>query len=176
MIIGIDPGSTGGIAIWTGKELVTKQMPSSIPELKKFIQEVQGRTYTGCVKIIIEKQALRGSDLSAIQSKDEEKANIAKGRLFNVVKSFEKYNKILGMLEALGYTYDEVMPTEWQKSTPVKEKVYAKRKAKFKEFAKLKFPYHEVYNYSADALLILRFAMNNLAANPHWYEKRISSV
>ena len=177
MIICIDPGSSGGIVTLDNSGNITaKKLPSGIKELKAYIIDKHLGAKKNEVKIIIEKLAFRPSDIDQVVSaKDPVKRSMAKGKVFNVVKSIEGYNRILGMFESSGYNYVPVMPQAWQKGLALQSKTYDKRKKELKSIAENKFEQVRVTLANCDALLILDFYLRKTKFEPDWFEKQISA-
>lgn len=142
MIIGIDPGSNGGVAFFHEDWIAVEKLPQTGNALLELF-----RLYTSGLSkddIIVFIEAVKGrGGWGATQS-----FNFGKG-----------YGRTLGILEALEWIYEEVTPVTWQKR--VMNKTSKGDKNMLKEFAR------ELYGnldktdgslpitlWSADALLI----------------------
>jgi hypothetical protein len=153
MIIGIDPGMSGGIAILKNNQIEVFKMPKTSQEIFKLINsKLELNT-----KIFIEKVVMRPQDI-----KTNDKADSAKiGRAMRMQSLFAQYNKILSVLELLEVKTIKVMPQTWQRylHVYVKKEDYKVRKKRLSGIAKEMFAPIKVINQVADALLILRYGM-----------------
>lgn len=147
MIIGIDPGSNGGIAFFHEDWIAVERLPQTGNALLSLL-----RTYTAGIQkeeIIVFLEAVRG------------RGGWGANQTFNFGKGF---GRTLGIIEALEWVYEEVTPSTWQKR--VIGQTSKGDKNMLKEFAK------ELYGnldktggnlpitlWSADALLIATYGV-----------------
>jgi predicted nuclease with RNAse H fold len=153
MIIGIDPGMSGGIAILKNNQIEVFKMPKTTPEILKMIN----MRLEPVTKIFIEKVVMRPQDI-----KSNGKADSAKiGRAMRMQSLFAQYKQLLTILELLEVEVIEIVPQTWQRylNLYVKKEDYQVRKKRLAGIAKEMFAPMKVINQVADALLILRYGM-----------------
>ena len=139
--IGIDPGASGGIAIYDGNTLSACKCPQNIGDMYALLEIYCSRGDLSQTAIFIEKVWSFPSD--------SHKTAFAFGR---------NYGSWLAALEIIGARYKLVTPKTWQKyhNTPKLEK--KERKTWFKTFAQNSVDKtSQVFNvtyYTADAIMI----------------------
>ena len=144
--MGIDPGKRGGIAVLDGERVEVYDMP----DLKGFIKVVK----------------LEKPDLVVV-----EKQGVVKGNGVIAIRELMKhYGELIGVLEALGIDYLEVLPRVWRKLYWGKRKFKSHRERKLAslELAKKFFP-EEEYGIKigkkdgrAEALLIALYGLSKV--------------
>lgn len=152
ILIAIDPGSNGAIAVLKNSIIEFYKMPK-IAEFSSVIKKIA----TSEAKIYIESVSMRPQDISTDGVPDKVKI----GRAFKMQELFNQYNKMLGILYALEFEVVEVQPRSWQSGLKVykKKEDYKDRKDRLAGIAKKIFEPLKVAKYQADAALILRYAM-----------------
>lgn len=153
MIIGIDPGASGAIAILKNNQIEVFKMPKTTPEIFKLINS---RIEPGA-KIYIEKVLMMPHDI-----KSNGKADSAKiGRAMRMQSLFAQFKQLLTILELLEVEIIQIVPQTWQRylNLYVKKEDYQVRKRRLAGIAKEMFAPMKVINQVADALLILRYGM-----------------
>jgi hypothetical protein len=118
MVLGIDPGKTGGFAVLDGDSVIVEPMPANddgidLPELNRLL-----RHYADHVTLCY-------LEMAGMRPKQSTQSTFAFGRNFGIIE---------GMLSALHIKYKIIRPDTWSKNYEhgVTEKVPAKRKAKIK--------------------------------------------
>ena len=144
-IIGIDPGSSGGIAVLDDRGMRSYNMPDTYGDIYDFLRSVHSQ-YNGDVKAFLEDV---GHGLPGQSSK--------------ATATFARHNGHLEMaLYALGIPTVKVTPQKWMKfysNQLGKSKDVEKRewKNKLKGLAQQLFPSEKVTLKNADAILIANY-------------------
>ena len=141
IVIGIDPGKGGGIAIWNYGIVKALKCPNSVPEMASIVSSCIGNWQVNNVVAYIERVHAFPTD----------------GRSSGF-KFGQNYGQWLGILGALGVDTIFVTPQTWMKYYKNKysielPKEKQERKRKLKELA-LKYVNKKVTLYNADAILI----------------------
>lgn len=159
MIIGIDPGKSGGIAVWNANwsEIEVFKMPENVRDMNLLFTELVNMTDKAFV--ILEKVQMQQGDVKNI------------GRMFRLQKLFANYEQIRVVLSIVGLPFIEVKPNEWQKYLRLAKKgeEYADRKRRLKEAALNLYPTVKVTLWNADALLLLEFGRRKKRNEPEWF-------
>lgn len=166
-VIGIDPGSNGGIAIYIqGANVKVAKMPRDIAELRDFFAYYR-ENYRPLV--FLEKLSIRPDDITT----DGKGTNM--GKLYRIQKMMANYEHLKAMMEAEGIPYVMVHPGKWTaylglrktSQNGIKE-TKQERKNRYKEFAQKNYPYVNVTLWNADALNIMHFARKVLVNDLSW--------
>jgi len=105
-VIGIDPGSNGGIAVFIPGQLVkTIKMPKDITDLRDFF-EYYSENYHPIV--FLEKLNVRPDDV-VVQGD-----RAAMGKLYRIQKLMANYEHLKATIEVSGIPYVMVHPASWQ--------------------------------------------------------------
>lgn len=170
-IIAIDPGASGGIAVFSNGMLKSAvSMPSSVDEMSEFFIHNKN-TYENII-IYIEK-------VSAWSKGDDDP-----GKKFGINKMLKNYTELLTVIKISGLRFVEVAPVTWQSTLKLKfknvDKVpFAKfktfRKRKYKEFAQNCFPEVKVTLKTSDALCLVQFALVKISNDIGWIRERIQN-
>ena len=160
-IIGIDPGASGGIAMWHDGRAEAFKMPSDGQSLARIIDQYSG----GRTLVFLEKLCLFRSDIAVIDGRAH------MGKLYRVQKLLANYEGIKATLDVLGIPFVLVPPRTWQArllltSSRCRDK--ASRKHIYKERAKKLYPNMPVTLWNADALLLMHFGRYVLKSQPFW--------
>jgi len=181
-VIGIDPGASGGIAVWTKNGLGCKKMPTYEVKKKKltkngnpsisnetdirglqdiFLQQKQGYNPI----IFLERVQMWHGD-----SKDENA-----GKQFRIAKLLANYEKLKAVIEICDIPYVQVMPKQWQSylNLVLKGKSDADRKRRYIRFASEKYQMKAVA-WNGDAICLVQFGREKLYSDPAWVNKYIS--
>ena len=147
IVIGIDPGKGGGIAIWNYGIVKALKCPNSVPEMASIVSSCIGNWQVNNVVAYIERVHAFPTD----------------GRS-SAFKFGQNYGQWLGILGALGVDTIFVTPQTWMKYYKNKysielPKEKQERKRKLKELA-LKYVNKKVTLYNADAILIAVYGFN----------------
>ena len=156
MIIGIDPGKSGGIAVWNANwsEIEVFKMPENVRDMNLLFTELVNMTDKAFV--ILEKVQMQQGDVKNI------------GRMFRLQKLFANYEQIRVVLSIIGMQFVEVKPMEWLKYLRLAKKgeEYTDRKRRLKEAAKQLYPLTKVTLWNADALLLLEYGRRRKRFDP----------
>lgn len=168
-IIGIDPGTNGGIAVdLQGQNPKVAKMPKDITELRDFFA-YYAENYKPIV--FLEKLSVRPDDVSA----DGSRANM--GKLYRIQKMMANYEHLKTLLEVSGIPYVRVHPASWQTKLGLRvrgvHEEKAVRKKRYQEHAAKLYPGVKVTLWNADALLIMRFGRWALLNEPKWVKEQL---
>lgn len=156
-IIGIDPGKTGGIAVWrrNHKTEVIK-MPGDLMELKQWFEYMKGI----CRPLVfVEKVQLRPDDV-----------NDNPGKAFRVQKLLSEFEKLKTIIAMCDVPFVLVHPQKWQNALKLRVKGEEKpqRKKRYQAAAAAYYPDVKATLWNADALMILHFGRYVLQTQPKW--------
>ena len=149
VVIGIDPGVNGGIAVIYGDTNVTSfKMPETERDISDCFREV--------------------SDYAQLENENVivylEKVHSMPGQ--GVVSTFtfgQNYGLLRGILITLGFAIYDVTPQKWQKELGIsKSESKTIHKNKLKGLAQQWFPDQKVTLKNADALLIAKYGKNQI--------------
>lgn len=164
-VIGIDPGASGGIAIFQpGKNTKTVKMPKDVKDLRDFFAY-----YAENFKpiVFLEKLSVRMDD---VNSADDPSVN--RGKIFRIQKMMENYVELKTIMESSGIPYVMVHPMSWQTKLklrkPGMKEEKADRKKRFRRTAGEFYPEINPTLWNADALLIMHFGRYALVNEPQW--------
>ena len=168
-VIGVDPGSNGGIAIFIPGQLSKAvKMPKDITELRDFFAYYK-ENYKPIV--FLEKLSVRPDDVVV---KDD---RAAMGKMYRIQKLMANYEHLKAIIETIGIPYVQVHPLSWQ--TKLKLRVRgqheekAVRKRRYAEVAGKLYPEVKVTMWNADALLIMHFGRYALVNEPQWVKAQL---
>lgn len=143
IIIGIDPGASGGIAVLEDSHIETHNMPDTFPDIYNLFADITG-THPG-------------KDFLAVL---EDVGHGMPGQSSKATAMFARHNGHIEMaLYSLGIRAFKVTPQKWQKhysNSLGKSSGYEKRewKNKLKGLAQQMFPSEKVTLKNADAILL----------------------
>ena len=143
VIIGIDPGSLGGIAVLDGPAVKTYNMPETYPDIYILLSDI--------------KEENRGKEIQVVL---EDVGHGMPGQSSKATAVFARHNGHLEMaLYALGLRTVKVTPQKWQKhySNSIGRSTNCDKhdwKNKLKGLAQQMFPGEKVTLKNADAILI----------------------
>ena len=146
-LIAIDPGKSGGVA-WMDLEGVvsTANMPDTVGGIVSLLRELKVR---GLNEAILERV---GGYIAGTPTPGS-----------FMFRFGESYGVIQGCLAALGFRYELVLPQKWQKPLALGTRGSAggssEWKRRLKSEAERRFPNLDVTLKTADALLILDYAI-----------------
>lgn len=161
-VIGIDPGKSGGIAVWRpGTKTYAIKMPEDVMELESWIQYM--KTITRPI-VFIEKVQLRPDDVVGNP-----------GKAFRVQKMLADFEKLKTILAISGVPYIKVHPQKWQNSLKlrVKGEEKAERKKRYQRAAADYYPEVKATLWNSDALLIMHFGRHILKTDPSWVKQNL---
>lgn len=171
-VMGIDPGSNGGIAIFIpGMKTKAIKMPKDNSELADMFQ-YYAESYKPI--IFLEKLSVRPDDVAVGA---DGKPNM--GKIFRIQKMMANFEHLKALIEMAGIPYVMVHPRKWmcylnlvQKG--VKEEK-AERKRRYASKAGELYPGVKVTLWNADALLIMHFARIVLVNDLSWVRANLPS-
>lgn len=167
-VIAIDPGKSGGIAVWNKGFARAVKMPPTIPKMQEYFQYLLD-TYNDVVVFIEKVQAYRGDH-------DDHP-----GKMFGINKMLQNYAELLTVIKLSGIPFIEVYPISWQSKLGLafrKMKLTkTQKKNEYKSFAIRAFPeVNPVTLPIADALCIIQFALTKLANDELWIDDHIQNI
>ena len=131
MIIGVDPGASGGVAI-VGEDCEAWNCPPTVADKVTLLRQIG----TGAKAIIEAVHSFPGQGVAST---------------FKFGKGFGEW---LGILAALNIPYQEISPQRWIKYFGTMPKDKTKRKNHLKHLAQQRFPEVKVTLKTADAILL----------------------
>ena len=166
VVIGIDPGKQGGIAIYTKEDgmVRTIRMPEHTEELAEVLNY-----YTENYKPVafLEKLNLHRSDTET------------PGKVFGIQKLLQNYAQLRTVLELNGIPFAMVHPLSWENKLGLRvrglREEKAQRKRRYRDIAARLYPGNKVTLWNADALLIMHFGRVQLANDLNWVIANIPS-
>lgn len=166
-VIGIDPGASGGIAVYVpGANVKTMRMPKDLAALGDFFKYYR-ENYAPIV--FLEKLSLRPDDVSAQGNR--------LGKLFRVQKMMANYEHLKALIEVSGIPYVLTHPLTWQTRLKLRERGEhidkAERKRNYKYVASKWYPGVQVTLWNADALLLMHFGRYALVNEPKWVKANL---
>lgn len=168
-VIGIDPGSNGGIAVFiAGQNTKVLKMPKDITELRDFFAY-----YNENFKpiVFLEKLSVRPDDV--IVQGDR----AAMGKLYRVQKMMANFEHLKALIETAGIPYVLVHPLSWQTKLKLRlrgqHEEKADRKRRYKEAAAQYYPGVDVTLWNADAMLLMHFGRWALVNEPKWVKANL---
>ncbi len=162
VIIGIDPGRNGGIAVQIIHEkTVVYRMPKDLGELANILKGY-GEAYK-CLAVL-EKLSIRPDDVTV---KGGEK-NM--GKAFRIQKMLAGFEALKTTLTLLEIPFVMVHPMKWQSALGLRIKGEDKdtRKRRYKEVASVMFPTVRATMWNCDALLLCLFGSLMLQKGLGW--------
>ena len=143
-VIGIDPGTNGGIAVYFDGEMESYRMPECYTEIYDFLDTVK-KAYPDCYAVL------------------EDVGKGLPGQSSKATATFARHNGHLEMaLYALGIRSEKVTPQKWQKfySNTIgssKGKTKTEWKNILKNEAKRRYPNLKITLATADAVLLAEY-------------------
>jgi hypothetical protein len=166
-IVAIDPGSSGGIAIFTNGKIHAVKMPKSVDEMDQYFRYIKS-TYENVV-VFIEKVQAYG------------KEDDAPGKKFAINKMLANYQQVLTVIKLIPFRFVEVYPVTWQTTLGLKlpksegEETKTQRKNRYKDYAQNIFPELKVNLNTCDALCLVQFALVKTENDIEWIRTRIQN-
>jgi hypothetical protein len=198
-IIAIDPGASGGIAVFANGKIQAVKMPKNVREMKDYL-EFQVETHGECIVYIEKVQSYRGKknedlkdeflDLFEIHKLDpivlfekyetfREGGDDAPGKKFGINKMLANYTELLTVIKLLSIPFIEVYPISWQSTLSLRmkgEKISkTERKNRYKDYSQNCFPELKVNLATSDALCLIQFAFTKQTTDPSWIEQRVQN-
>lgn len=166
-IIGIDPGASGGIALWRpNAEVKVIKMPKDLMELRDYFEYV--KEIASNPVVFIEKVQMRPDDVLPANSPQEHRANM--GKAYRIQKMLEDFQKLKTIIEFADIPYIQVHPMSWQSYLHLRKKGEDKqtRKNRYKAAAGEYYPTIKATLWNSDALLIMHFGRMKKIQDPKW--------
>ena len=163
-VIGIDPGSNGGLAVFVpGQNAKVVKMPKDVTELRDFFV-YYAENYKPVV--FLEKLSVRPDDVAVQDNR------AAMGKLYRIQRMMANYEHLKAVIEMSGVPYVMVHPMTWQTKLNLRTRGVheekADRKRKYRGFAQASYPEIKVTLWNADALLIMHFGRWALVNEQKW--------
>ena len=156
-IIGIDPGKSGGLAIWRPNyKTEVLKMPSNILDLRQYFEYIASI----CNPLIfLEKVQLRPDDI-----KDNP------GKAFRIQRMLADFETLKTVISVCDIPFVLVNPMKWQNTLKVRVKGEERkdRKKRFQRAAIDCYPDVKVTLWNCDALLLLHFGRFVLQNDFKW--------
>lgn len=166
VVLGIDPGSNGGIAVWKSEDpkIETITMPKNIADLRIYLQYIKSIRKKPIV--FVEKVQLRSDDV-----------NQNPGKAFRIQQLLMAFQQLKDYIAVEGIPYVQVHPITWQAYLKLrKEKEEKKdRKNRYKAAAGHYYPTVKPTLWNADAILIMHFGRLKIQNDPNWVFQNITA-
>ena len=157
-VIGIDPGTNGGIATWRpNAPLKTSKMPKDLNDIRDYLQYIKSICQRPI--IFLEKVQLRADDV-----KDNP------GKAFRIQQLLISFQKLKDYMEVEGIPYVLFHPISWQTTLKLRKQGESKseRKSRYKQVAEYYYPNIKTTLWNADAILILHAGRVKIKYEPQW--------
>lgn len=156
-IIGIDPGKSGGLAIWRPNHKTEAiKMPKDIIELKQYFEYMQGI----CNPLVfLEKVQMRPDDITDNP-----------GKAFRVQKMLADFEQLKTIIAVCDVPFVLVHPQKWQHTLNLRVKGEEKpeRKKRYQRAAQTYYPEVKATLWNSDALMIMTFGRYMLRNDVNW--------
>lgn len=168
-VIGVDPGSNGGIAIFIpGQNPKVAKMPKDITELRDFFEYYKENYHP---IVFLEKLSVRPDDVVVQGDK------AAMGKMYRIQKLMANFEHLKALAETAGIPYVMVHPMTWQTKLSLRTRGQheekADRKRRYAQCAAKQYPQIKVALWNADALLIMHFGRWALVNDPKWVKEQL---
>jgi hypothetical protein len=164
-VIGIDPGFSGGIAVWTPNSITkTVKMPRDIIDICEYLEYI--KSITKHQLVFLEKVQMFMSD-----SDDKNR-----GKQFSIGKLLEQSKELKNSLKILHLPYILVHPMTWQSYLNLRrkdDKDKTERKDRYKNAAQNIFQDCKVTLWNCDALLLIEFGRKKLSYDLDWIRENL---
>lgn len=164
-VIGIDPGSNGGIATWRpNAPLKTIKMPKDLNDIRDYLKNI--KSVCNRPIVFLEKVQLRADDV-----KDNP------GKAFRIQQLLMSFQRLKDYIEVDGIPYVLFHPISWQTTLKLRKQAEGKteRKNRYKEAAEHYYPGLKATLWNADAVLILHAGRIKLKYEPNWVLSNLPS-
>lgn len=164
-VIGIDPGSNGGIVTWRpNAKLQAIKMPKDLSEIREYLQYIKSISERPIV--FLEKVQLRADDV-----KDNP------GKAFRIQQLLMSFQQLKDFISVENIPYVQVHPVSWQSYLKLKKQNEEKteRKNRYKQAAAHYYPEIKPTLWNADAVLIMHFGRLKLRNEPQWVRENLPS-
>lgn len=181
-VIGIDPGNSGGIAVWSKRGPVHRcgisvtKMPTVTTVNKK--GKRSNETCLEAVKMILNQQKQGCNPIVFIEKvqpwlSDED----SPGKAYQMTKLLGNYTSLTAILTLLEIPFIEVPPVTWQSKLMLRGKGLSKseRKNSYVEAVKHYYPGATATLWSADAILLVHFGRWQMKNDPEWIQDKLGT-
>lgn len=162
-IIGIDPGSSGGIAVWKeGEPITVHKMPEELMDLRPFLAEIKITSNNPLV--FLEKVQLWMGDMEG-------------GKAFRMQKMLQNFQRLKDILEFSDFPFVLVHPMTWQSTLKlrIKGEEKSERKRRYKDIAQESYPEVRSTLWNCDAMLLVSFGRKKLLIDQKWILSNLPS-
>ena len=166
-IIGIDPGSNGGIVVWRPNHNATAiKMPKDLNEIRDFLNYYKEITTP---IIFLEKLSVRPDDVTLGAD------GVNMGKLYRIQKMLANFEQLKAIITVAEIPFVLIAPISWQQKLRIRIKNEDKkdRKKRYKDIAQSLYPEIKQTMYSCDATLIMHFGRYMLANNMDWIKSNL---
>lgn len=160
-IIGIDPGASGGIAIYNEGKATAVAMPKGTDALNDYFAYIR-ESHDNAIVFLEKVNAFRGDKNDP-------------GKSFGIDKMLENMQELKTLLKTNKLPYCLVPPVTWQSVLKLSFRGMEKpeRKKKYKAHSQERYPEVKVTNATADALCLVSFGRIKLEEDPDWLTGKI---
>jgi hypothetical protein len=165
-IVAIDPGVSGGLAIWSPNcKVEVKKMPKDLMDLKEYFEYL--KSISESVLVFIEKVQLHHGDMG----------NDVPGKAFNIQKMLQGFEKLKVIIEVCEIPFLQVHPMSWQSYLKLRKRGEEKqdRKNRYKAVAQNLYPEIKATLWNSDALLIMHFGRKKKMNDASWILENLPS-
>lgn len=172
-IVGIDPGSMGGIVCWRPNHKTTAiKMPKDLNDIRDYLNHLKSI----CSPIVfLEKLSVRPDDVQP----GEDGVNM--GKLYRIQKMIANFEQLKAIITVCDVPFVMVHPMKWQNelklrisSKRIKESK-EQRKRRYRDIAGKTYPDIKPTLWNADATLIMHFGRYILQNNRDWVKQNLPS-
>lgn len=168
-IVGVDPGSNGGIVTWRPNQNITAiKMPEDINDIRDYLNHLK----TICSPIVfLEKLSVRPDDVTPGAD------GVNMGKLYRIQKMMANYEQLKAIITVAEIPFVLIAPISWQQKLRIRIKNEDKkdRKKRYKDIAQSLYPEIKQTMYSCDATMIMHFGRYILQNNPQWVRDNLPS-
>ena len=161
-IIGIDPGASGGIAVYNHKGQITAvKMPKKVEDLSEYLLYIK-ENFNKPICFIEKVQSFHSDTDDG-------------GKRFGIQKMLANYEQLKTVLTLSKIPFVQVYPQSWQGGLNLRKKGESKkdRKNRYKAAALKYYPEIKPTLWSADALCIVQFGRLKFNTDVDWIIERL---
>lgn len=129
-VVGIDPGSNGGIVTWRPNQNIKAiQMPKDLTDLRNYLEYLK----TICSPIVfLEKLSVRPDDVTPGAD------GVNMGKLYRIQKMMANFEQLKAIISVCDIPFVMVHPMKWQNELKLRAKTTQKKKKRTSENADTK--------------------------------------
>ncbi len=166
-VVGIDPGSNGGIVTWRPNQNIKAiQMPKDLTDLRNYLEYLKSI----CSPIIfLEKLSVRPDDVTLGAD------GVNMGKLYRIQKMLANFEQLKAIITVAEIPFVLIAPISWQQKLRIRIKNEDKkdRKKRYKDIAQSLNPEIKQTINSCDATLIMHFGRYMLTNNMDWIKSNL---